>query len=255
MPILSKLPIIGALFKAKADRAEQTELMVLDHAASGPSARSGRSAAAADAARRVPAAADAPASRAPSKGVEGPARSGDPDAKAITDEQQSTQMHMMITHTFADARGAVLVHVAVMLLALMAFTALVVRLRRAFREPAAGPERRRRRRRSRPQLSLVRNANDLPLARNSAIAAAQRKIRCGAAAGHPGDGRHVPGVSAGCTRRAARASGRMCFRTTLRAGGGFPLPTFFANIVGVGEQGTRATATAQWSRARARPIA
>ena len=29
IPILSKMPIIGALFKSKADRAEQTELMVL----------------------------------------------------------------------------------------------------------------------------------------------------------------------------------------------------------------------------------
>ena len=29
IPILSKLPIIGPLFKSKADRAEQTELMVL----------------------------------------------------------------------------------------------------------------------------------------------------------------------------------------------------------------------------------
>jgi pilus assembly protein CpaC len=29
IPILSKLPIIGALFKSKASRAEQTELMVL----------------------------------------------------------------------------------------------------------------------------------------------------------------------------------------------------------------------------------
>jgi len=29
MPILSKLPIIGALFKSKSERAEQTELMVL----------------------------------------------------------------------------------------------------------------------------------------------------------------------------------------------------------------------------------
>jgi pilus assembly protein CpaC len=29
IPILSKLPIIGALFKAKSDRTEQTELMVL----------------------------------------------------------------------------------------------------------------------------------------------------------------------------------------------------------------------------------
>ena len=28
-PYLSKIPIIGALFKSKADRAEQTELMVL----------------------------------------------------------------------------------------------------------------------------------------------------------------------------------------------------------------------------------
>ena len=29
IPILSKLPIIGDLFKSKAERAEQTELMVL----------------------------------------------------------------------------------------------------------------------------------------------------------------------------------------------------------------------------------
>jgi pilus assembly protein CpaC len=29
IPILSKLPIIGALFKSKADRAEQTELLVI----------------------------------------------------------------------------------------------------------------------------------------------------------------------------------------------------------------------------------
>jgi pilus assembly protein CpaC len=29
LPILSKLPVIGALFKSKSDRKEQTELMVL----------------------------------------------------------------------------------------------------------------------------------------------------------------------------------------------------------------------------------
>ena len=43
-----KIPIIGNFFKSKADRAEQTELMVLDHAAPGPSARPGRGAGAAD---------------------------------------------------------------------------------------------------------------------------------------------------------------------------------------------------------------
>ena len=29
LPVLSKLPVIGALFKSKSDRKEQTELMVL----------------------------------------------------------------------------------------------------------------------------------------------------------------------------------------------------------------------------------
>ena len=56
IPLLSQVPIIGHLFKSKADRKERTELLVLDHAAAGRRAQSGRSAAAADAARALPAA-------------------------------------------------------------------------------------------------------------------------------------------------------------------------------------------------------
>ena len=48
IPILSKLPIIGHLFRSKSNRAEQTELMVLITPTAGARARSGRSAAAAD---------------------------------------------------------------------------------------------------------------------------------------------------------------------------------------------------------------
>ena len=54
IPLLSKLPIIGNLFKSRADRAEQTELLVLVTPRLVRRARSGRSAAAADHAGRIP---------------------------------------------------------------------------------------------------------------------------------------------------------------------------------------------------------
>ena len=57
IPILSKLPIIGALFKAKSDRSEQTELMVLVTPRLVRPLDPGRSPGAADPAGRVPAAA------------------------------------------------------------------------------------------------------------------------------------------------------------------------------------------------------
>ena len=53
IPVLSKLPIIGPLFKSKSKRAEQTELMVLITPRLVRAARSGRSAAAADDDRAV----------------------------------------------------------------------------------------------------------------------------------------------------------------------------------------------------------
>ena len=50
IPFLSKIPIIGYLFKSKAERLERTELMVLVTPRLVQAARSGRGAAAADAA-------------------------------------------------------------------------------------------------------------------------------------------------------------------------------------------------------------
>ena len=55
IPFLSKIPIIGYLFKSKAERLERTELMVLVTPRLVQAARSGRGAAAADAAGALPA--------------------------------------------------------------------------------------------------------------------------------------------------------------------------------------------------------
>ena len=67
IPFLSKIPIIGYLFKSKAERHERTELMVLVTPRLVRPLESGRSAAAADAADAVPAGArrDGRSPRAP----------------------------------------------------------------------------------------------------------------------------------------------------------------------------------------------
>ena len=84
------------------------------------------------------------------------------------------------------------------------------------------------------------------LARNSAIAAAQQNLVWGEAPGITGADVMFspcpPGVRCPAGATCVRAN---VFRTSYQGGGGTPLPTFFANIVGIGEQGTRATATAQ----------
>jgi pilus assembly protein CpaC len=56
IPLLSQVPIIGHLFKSKADRKERTELLVLITAAAGPRTQSGRSSTAANASRPLPSA-------------------------------------------------------------------------------------------------------------------------------------------------------------------------------------------------------
>jgi hypothetical protein len=146
---------------------------------------------------------------------------------------------------FRNARGAMLVHVAVMLLALMAFSALsfdygvlFVSRRQAQNSADAAALA------ASTSLSFV-DANDLPLARNSAIAAAQRNVIWGqppdilpADVTFPACPPGAPGVPDTCVRADVH-------RTNYQRAAGSPLPTFFANIFGVGEQGTRATATAQ----------
>ncbi len=144
-----------------------------------------------------------------------------------------------------SSRGAMLVHVGIVMIALMAFTALVydygvlyVSRRQAQNAADAAALA------AAISLSFV-DITDQALAQNSAVAAAQRNQIWGLApnilttdvtipACPPG----APGVAGTCVRADV-------FRTNYQRGAGSPLPTFFANLVGVTEQGVRATATAQ----------
>jgi Flp pilus assembly protein TadG len=146
-----------------------------------------------------------------------------------------------------DERGAVLVHAAVLLLALTAFSALVFDLGvmyvsrgQAQNAADAGALA------AATSLAFVDSTNQT-LASNSAINMAQQNLVWGEA---PGIGSadvafspvaRCPPTPSGLTT-CVRVN---VYRTSYQGGGGTPLPTFFANIVGVGEQGTRATATAQ----------
>lgn len=142
-------------------------------------------------------------------------------------------------------RGAVLVHVAVALVALVAFTALtfdygvnLVGRRQAQNAADAGA--------LAGAIALsYGNPTDLTGARAAAVAAAQQNQIIGQVpdvltsdvtfpACPPGS----PGVGGTCVQVDT-------FRTTYQRAGGSPLPTFFGNIVNVSEQGARATATAQ----------
>jgi hypothetical protein len=143
-----------------------------------------------------------------------------------------------------NERGAILVHAAVLLLALTAFSALVFDLgvmfvsrRQAQNSADAGALA------AATSLAFV-NATNQPLASSSATNAASQNLVWG----------ETPGIEVGFSPAAPcppDASGvGTCVRVNVRrtsyqGGGGSPLPTFFANIVGVGQQGTRAMATAQ----------
>jgi hypothetical protein len=137
------------------------------------------------------------------------------------------------------------VHVALILVAMIAFSALTIDLgamfvsRRQVQNAADAAALA-----ASLSLSYV-NSTDVTLARNSAISAAQQNLVWGqqpdilatdvtvlgaCPAGAPGVG---PCVQANV------------FRTSYQRANGSPLPTFFAQIVGVNEQGVRATATAQ----------
>lgn len=138
-----------------------------------------------------------------------------------------------------------LVHAAILLLALTAFSALVVDLgvmfvSRGQAQNAADAGA------LAAATSLAFGATgNLDLAQDSAIATAQQNLVWGEPPGVTADDVAFspalpcpPGAAGTCVRVNV-------FRTSYEGGGGNPLPTFFANIVGVGEQGTRATATAQ----------
>ena len=148
-------------------------------------------------------------------------------------------------HVRPNERGAVLVHVAVVLVGLIAFTAfaydygvMFVSRREAQNAADAGA--------LAGAISYSYSSpNDQNVARQSAVAGARSNAVWGQTpdiqttdvtfpACPPG----APGVADTCVRADV-------FRTNYQRGGGFPLPTFFAQLVGVNEQGVRATATAQ----------
>ena len=137
-----------------------------------------------------------------------------------------------------------LIQVAVALLALLALSAFVFdygvmwvsrgqaqnvgRCRRAGRRHLAGvrqPDRSRRR------------------ARTKAIAVARQNRVWAAGTGYHQRRRDVPAVPAWSARAAGHL--RQGRRVSESGAGGNPLPMFFGNLVGVTDQGVRATATAQ----------
>lgn len=141
-------------------------------------------------------------------------------------------------------RGAVIVHVAIALIGLMALSTFVIdygvlwAARRQAQNAAdaaamAGAI----------SLAFV-DFNDQPLARQSALdVAGQNNVW-----GQP------PDVTAGdvtfpaCPPGSPGAGTNSCIRVDVfrnQRAGGSPLPTFFGNLVGVTEQGVRATATAE----------
>ena len=99
------------------------------------------------------------------------------------------------------------------------------------RMPAPSPPRRRWRLRSATRCAIR------TLARNSAVAAAQQNLVWGEAPDILGTDVTFPTVRRGASGRGP-ASGRMSSAPRYGRAGGNPLPTFFANIVGIGEQGT-----------------
>ena len=119
------------------------------------------------------------------------------------------------------------------------------RLRRDVGGAPPGAERRRRRRRwpARSRWGSC-DMDNQALARQSAIDVAAQNGVWGAGAGHHAGRRHVPGVPAGSPGAGSNACIRVDVFRNQRAGGN-PLPTFFGRLVGITQQGVRATATAR----------
>lgn len=144
-----------------------------------------------------------------------------------------------------DARGAVLIHVTVALVAMTALSALAVDLGVAY----VG---RRQTQNAADAAALAAASarafvdyNSAPLAQQSALAAARANLVWGeqpdidaADVTFPACPPGTPGVAGSCVRADV-------FRTSYGRSGGSPLPTFFAGLIGVQEQGARASAVAQ----------
>ncbi|MGQ0732334.1 MAG: pilus assembly protein TadG-related protein [Acidobacteriota bacterium] len=146
----------------------------------------------------------------------------------------------------AGQRGAVLVHVAFAMIGLMAFSALVLdygvlwAARRQAQNSAdaaamAGAV----------SMAFV-DINDQPLARQSALNVAAQNFIWGVAPDVTPADVTFPACPPGSPGAGTNACIKVdVFRTRYQRAGGIPLPTFFGNLVGVTEQGVRATATAQ----------
>ena len=144
-----------------------------------------------------------------------------------------------------DARGAVLLNVAGIILALMAMTALVLdygiqMVARSEAQTAADAAALA----AATSLTFV-DPDDQPLAQNAAIGtAAQNKVWGADPNVQPGD-ITFPACPPGASGVAGTCVRANVFRTNYAGAGGTPLPTFFAGLVGITQQGVRATATAQ----------
>lgn len=146
---------------------------------------------------------------------------------------------------FGNARGAVLVHVAIIMIAMIAMSALAVDLgvqyvgRRQIQNAADAAALA-----AAISRSFV-NPTNMDLAQASAVAAAQQNDVWGQDPGittadvtFPVCPSGAPGVPDTCVRAAV-------YRTNYGGSATTPLPTFFSQLVGVNDQGVRASATAQ----------
>jgi len=143
-------------------------------------------------------------------------------------------------------RGAVLVHVAIALVGLLAFSAFVIDYgvlwaarRQAQNSADAGAMA------GAVSMGFV-NMDDQALARASALSAATRNWIWG----QPPDVTEADVTFPVCPPGSPGEGTNACiqvnvFRTTYQRPGGNPLPTLFGNLVGVTQQGVRATAMAE----------
>ena len=156
--------------------------------------------------------------------------------------ESSDQTRAALHHDSINQRGAVLIQVAVAMLALLALSAFVfdygvmwVSRGQAQNSADAGA--------LSGAISLAFNSpTDQAAARARAIAMAQANKVWNQAPGVTDRGRDVPGLPARNPRAAGQCVKVNVFRNQAR---GNALPTFFAKLAGVMNQGTLATATAQ----------
>lgn len=142
-------------------------------------------------------------------------------------------------------RGAVLVHVAIALMAMIAVSAVAIDYgvmfvgRREIQNAADAAA-------LSAGMSRWSPHSTLDNAQNAAMAAARANLVWGEAPDVTVDdidiGRCPPGATVGIANHCVRVD---VFRTNYQRSNGSPLPTFFAQMAGVNDQGVRASATAQ----------